>query len=426
MAPVYLWPLTAFGYAILVYTLSKLQSWKRAGLTTFLFFFGYHICGLYWVSASLFVDFDTWWWALPFSSMGLPIACALFPTLFVTIASLSPKYRGALFIIALAYADYVRGFLFTGFVWNNPIHGLVNNDIVMSVLPHVGFYLLNALIIACFCLPHIFNKRLIIAIYAGVIGLLYVSPMVIHLPVNPVTQPPHNTILVQANIAQKDKWNSDLVMGNLAKYIKMSQSAVNENNAYVIIWPETALSQNLLSYPQANAMVADFLNGVPQGSVLITGLLNSHDGRYYNSLVAFNTNGEIIARFDKHHLVPFGEYMPLGLGTITGFDGFSAGEKPATMHVGEITFLPLICYEIIFPEYSHAAMGSDFILNITNDSWFGNTAGPYQHLDHARLRAIENNKPVLRLSGNGISGWVNESGEIINRTLLNHPAIIKF
>ena len=425
MAPVYLWPFTIIGYAILTNQLLKTQGVKQAAVQTFIFFLGFHVCGLYWVSQSLFVDFSTWWWALPFAFVGLPVACALFPTVFVSIASKSPLFKIYAIGVALGLADMARGVLFTGFPWNFPIHGFVNNGIMMSILPYIGFYVLNALIIFIAVLCAL-TTRSIMSSIPFIIIVIGVWCYPFNISPNDTVLPPKNTILIQANIAQKDKWNSDLMMGNFARHIEMSNAAILNNEPQTIIWPETAISQNLISYPQANEMLAQFLNALPKDSVLITGFLNSHNGDYFNSLVVFNTDGEIIARYDKHHLVPFGEYMPLGLDTITGFNGFTSGEEPSVLSIDNIRFLPLICYEIIFPKYAAQSDDSDFILNLTNDSWFGDTAGPYQHLDQARLRAIETQKSVLRLSGNGISGWIDTSGRTNKTSMLNKAFVLTY
>jgi apolipoprotein N-acyltransferase len=414
MAPIYLWPVTLTGYAILINFLIFEKSKKQIFLKTFLFFFGFHICGLYWVSSSLFVDFETWWWALPFSLIGLPLFCALHPSLFALLTAWLPKFKWLGYCAAFAFADWVRAYTFTGFPWNFPIHGMVNN-VVMFMLPMIGFYALNASIIFVAGLMTL-NRKFCMIIFLLLVSIWFVP---LSIMVNKSNSPPNNTVLVQANIAQKDKWDPDQVLQHLNTYILMSQAAVKKDEPHIIIWPETVLSQNLLSYPPAKIMMNGFLESLPENSLLVSGYLNHHNDKNYNSLIVKNKSFESFSKYDKHHLVPFGEYMPFGIDTITGFKGFSSGDLPKPINVGSENVFPLICYEIIFPRYMKSDNNYDYILNITNDSWFGKTAGPYQHMDQARLRAIEFQKPVLRLSGNGISGWIETNGLIRNQMALD-------
>ena len=423
MAPVYAWPLLFVGYGGLMAFLLRSTSWKQAGLHSFLFFFGYFICSLYWTSASLFVEFDVWWWALPFSFAGLPFLLALFPALTCIAAFFIKKGRFFAFLAALILADYARGTLFTGFPWNLPVHTWTHTPFMMSLLPFIGFWALNAITILTITLTAAFFMRQARYIYLPITILSLALLPAITQAKNSISLP--DIVMVQTNIPQKEKWNPDLVWRNFNRYIDSSQTAVAPyKDALYVMWPETAISERLLSYPDIQRTFENFLEGLPKGSLLITGYLRyDNGGAFYNSLAIFDRAGQIVALYDKHHLVPFGEYMPLGLDTITGFNGFSAGRRPAPINLGDASILPLICYEIIFPKYS-AYSEADFILNITNDSWFGRTAGPYQHFDHARFRAAENGIPVLRISGNGISGAIASDGAVTKALPLNTTGLM--
>lgn len=423
MAPVYWWIFTAAAYGVLVRYLLKTVSSGQAGLYGFIFFFGFFLTGLYWTSASLFVDLKTWWWALPFSFVGLPVLLSLFPAFVLVIAGCAKRYRLAAFMLALVLADLGRSFLLSGFPWNLPLHGLVNNPIILAVIPYTGFFALNAGITLLFSGLYIFPRFLGIVLGILVLGGFLTSPATSRAQITDKT-----IVMVQANIPQQEKWNPAYIPRNIDRYIAMTETALNGmESPALVIWPETALSRNILGYPHFNARIRGMLDNLPQGSYLITGFLDHQDDAYFNALAVFNRNGDIVSSYDKHHLVPFGEYMPFGLGTITGFDGFSAGTPPAPVTIGQdVSFLPLICYEVIFPSYSRPASGADFILNITNDAWFGYTAGPYQHFDHARFRAAQARKPLLRLSGNGISAVIAADGRPIIRTFLNTSDTIVF
>lgn len=323
------------------------------------------------------------------------------------------------FILAIIAADFARSIVFTGFPWNFPAHTWANNETLMKLLPLIGLYGLNTLTIIIFSLFFVIPRSFASILLAILlISGFWSSPQ-------PSENSLKNTTLIQANIPQHEKWAPEFIERNLNRYIEMSQSALRDKaNPQIIIWPETATSRHLLSYPKFQNKFSDFLDTLPDNSHLITGYLDIKGDDLFNSLIIMNKDGEIVSSYNKHHLVPFGEYMPFGLDTITGFKGFSAGSQPAPLNIGDISFLPLICYEVIFPKYAEEGIGHDFILNITNDAWFGHTAGPYQHFDHARFRAAETRTPLIRLSGNGISGLINKNGHVVQNTELNEEAVI--
>lgn len=422
MAPVYAWPLMMLGYSVLLHFLLKAKNWKVTAKYTFSFFFGYFLTGLYWISSSLFVDLGTWWWALPFSFVGLPLLLTLFPTFILSIMGLVNSFRLVLFITGLIIADVARGYLFTGFPWNMPSHTWIHTDIMMVTLPYIGFYGLNALSIVLFCLPILLKNKFKLIYIIIFVGLSFIP-----LPNSNAAQiGDHNIVMVQANIPQHEKWDPDLVWRNFDRHVDMSKSAIKTNKPQIIIWPETAISQNFLKHENPKKEFQRFLKSLPNESLLITGYLHYKNNQPYNSLAVFNHKAEIIALYDKHHLVPFGEYMPFGLSTITGFSNFSSGAKPQLIRLDNynLEILPLICYESIFPRYSSHTTESSIILNITNDAWFGDTAGPYQHFDHMVFRSIENKSPALRLSGNGLSAMIDSRGQIKKLSFLNKSTAI--
>jgi apolipoprotein N-acyltransferase len=432
MAPVYAWPLMVVGYSILLHHLIKTTHWKTACLYAFLFFFGYFLTSLYWISNSLFVELNRWWWALPLSFAGLPLLLALFPAFFVGLASHVPKLKPAAYILALIMADLARSHLFTGFPWNLPIHTWVNTDFIMSItLPQLGFYTVSSLTIIAFTLPYFalskFKWSKPIGLFTiGIYALLTFYTTPISKPETIDTD--HTIVMVQGNIAQKDKWDRGKIWDNFDRYITMSQNAIKTNKPHIIIWPETAISQHLIETQHGDMIFKKFLSNLPRDSVLITGILTYKDNKNYNSIHVYGTQGTILNSYSKHHLVPFGEYMPLGLETITGFSGFTSGKIPNLIHIKHLnfSFLPLICYESIFSRYSLSTDNSRIILNLTNDAWFGKTAGPYQHFDHMKFRSAENEKPSIRLSGNGISGYIHGNKNTHKQSTFNKQETIIF
>lgn len=420
MAPVYAWPLMMIGYCALLWFLMSAKTSKQIAIYTFLFFFGYFLTSLYWVSSSLFVDLQSWWWALPFSFAGLPFILALFPTILLSIISRIKRFRIPLFIVGLIIADIARGFLFTGFPWNLPTHTWTRTNVMMVTLPHIGFWSLNSLTIILFCLP-LLLKNLFRYVYIALFALITFIPITI---INTESNLPDNIIMVQANISQHEKWDRNYIWRNFDRHIDMSLTAIKNSEPQVIIWPETAIAEGFIQSPVPRTEFLNFLTSLPKDSLLITGYLNYEGDNAYNSIAIFNRDGQIISKHDKHHLVPFGEYMPFSLDTVTGFSNFTAGAKPASLAVNKINFIPLICYESIFSKYVGRAENNALLLNLTNDSWFGNTAGPYQHFDHMIFRTMESGIPAVRLSGNGISAIIRSDGTPLNISKLNEQSII--
>jgi len=429
MAPVYAWPLMMLGYATLTYYLINCDEWKKGSVVTFLFFFGYFLTGLYWISSSLFIDFERWWWALPFSFVGLPILLSLFPLFIVGTAlffikkHIKSKLISVFFIIiAIIATDFARSFLFTGFPWNLPAHTWVNTDILMSLLPKIGFFGLNTLTILLFCLPAIFSHKIRTYYVAALIIITFVPA--------PITKSnyfsaPDNIIMVQANIPQNEKWDRQFIKRNFDRYIDKSLGAIVNSKPHIIIWPETAISYYLLNHDQFRTKFQNFLADLPPESILITGVLTYNDNQdHFNSIIVYDRLGQVIARYDKHHLVPFGEYMPFGLDTITGFNNFKSGSPPEVLDTPLGQFIPLICYESIFSHYADYEAEERILLNLTNDAWFGHTAGPYQHFDHMIFRAMETGSLALRLSGNGISAIISPDGKTSDVTALNKFGLI--
>ncbi len=430
MAPVYAWPLMVIGYSTLLYYLVKTVHWKTTSIYGFVFFFGYFLTSLYWISNSLFVEIDRWWWALPFSFMGLPFVLSLFPTFFIGIASYIPQFKPIVYIIALITADLARSHLFTGFPWNLPIHTWVNTDLIMMMaLPHLGFYTINSLTIVIFTLPYFAFTTFRYKKAISAISILLYTTLLFYNVSSEVTEKSnsdHTIVMIQGNIAQKDKWDPDKIWDNFNRYITMSQNAIETNKPHIIIWPETAISQRLIETHRGHKIFTSFLSRLPEDSVLITGILTHDDNSHFNSIHVYDTQGTILSSYNKHHLVPFGEYMPLGLDTITGFSGFTSGSLPNHINIKHLnfSFLPIICYESLFSHYISSTDNSSTILNLTNDAWFGKTAGPYQHFDHMIFRAAESKKNAIRLSGNGVSGYINREGQVQNISSLNKQKTI--
>ena len=246
-----------------------------------------------------------------------------------------------------------------------------------------------------------------------------------------------NLRIVQANIQQIDKWPARNWGKNLVSYMEMSETETDQEPVHVI-WPETAVIYALSDEELRRQLISRILPEA--GGTVLTGFprreRTSEGRKVYNSFIAIDEQGGIGGLYDKSHLVPFGEYIPafirstaLSLGLDQLFSGgqdFSHGNGLSTL---DLEGLPpvgvLICYEVIFPgQVVDSSNRPDWLLNITNDAWYGDSTGPYQHLLQTRVRAIEEGLPLIRSAGTGISAVIDPYGRVLNKVPLNKRAVI--
>jgi apolipoprotein N-acyltransferase len=404
--------------------------------------FGYFLAGLWWVGSALLVDADKFAWALPFAVVALPAALAVFPAAGFALARLlwSP---GPLRIFALAFglgvAEWSRGLLFTGFPWNDLGMALGVNLALAQTASLVGLHGLTFLTIAIFAAPatlwRVSESRLnfmptTVAALALVVMAAF-GEFRLMAPTS-ATLPGVKLRLIQPNVGQDDaSFSPETKQAILRRYFDLSERATSPDRSGVrdvthLIWPESAFPFILSRDPQALSEIVDFLGS---GATLITGAARREDGRpprYFNSIEVVGRGGLSAQRYDKQHLVPFGEYMPFAsllerahitqLVDIPG--GFEPGSGRRILHVpGLPDAMPLICYEAIFPiEFGDLTSGAErpaWLLNVTDDAWFGLTPGPYQHFAQARLRAIELGLPLVRDANSGISAVLDGLGREI-------------
>jgi apolipoprotein N-acyltransferase len=238
--------------------------------------------------------------------------------------------------------------------------------------------------------------------------------------------------IVQPNIAQALKWHPDYRDGHFATFLRLS-SAPSERPITHIIWPETAIPF-IVSADNARRRV--MASVIKNDGLLLTGAVRTSPRgtqpyQLWNSFHAIDKNAEIVATYDKFHLVPFGEYVPfrrwLGFTKLTaGRTDFSAGTGPKTIRISGLPpFTPLICYEIIFPDkVTETNSSARWLLNVTNDAWFGTSSGPYQHFAMARLRSVEQGLPLVRAANTGISAVTDAYGRVAGRLGLNEQGVV--
>ena len=401
------------------------------------FGFGYFLAGLWWIGGALLVEADSFAWALPFAVIGIPLLLAFFYGFAAAVARLSWS-SGIGRIAALAFgfglAEWLRGFLFTGFPWNAVGYAAMPVPVLMQSVSVIGMVGMNALAVFVFALPALFAARRHLVAGTMLFTLIVVAHVGFgYMRLTQPDDPPAQGLdvrIVQPNVDLAEKWDAAVRDRIFSDMMALSSQAPASGSAepQLILWPETSVPFLFTERPDALAAIGDMLD---DGQMLLAGIVREEggaasaaDSRYYNSVVAIDDRGEIVDAVDKVHLVPFGEYLPFSdllrrfglVQLVAGPMVFSAGaDRHSITLPGGIRALPFICYEVIFPELVGVdAASTQLIVNVTNDAWFGDTPGPYQHFRQAQLRAVENGLPLLRAANNGISAVVDPYGRIID------------
>lgn len=416
---------------------SVLRRAARPFLIGWWFGFGYFLGGLWWVGNALLVEADLFAWALPFAVFGIPTLLAIFYG-FATLLARCLWSDGIARIAALAFgfavAEWLRTFLFTGFPWNAVGQAVMPIPLLMQSLGVVGMVGMNALAVLVFAMPALLashqHRKTGFAL-AAALSALHVGYGAFQLGHAASSQTLLNVRIVQPSIEQSQKWDASVRDQIFRTYLDLSASPSSEGaRPDLIVWPETAVPFILSQRPDALAALGELIE---DGQTLLAGAVrvegDRSSPRYYNSVIAIDEQGQIFDAADKVWLVPFGEYLPfssvlsrLGMQRLVqSVSDFSAGNsrQPITTANG-VGVLPFICYEIIFPGIAgNGDAAGDLILNITNDAWFGDTPGPYQHFRQAQLRAVEAGRPVVRAANNGISGVIDAYGRVVDAFAIN-------
>lgn len=367
-----IWPATLIGFAFFYTLIAPITNAKSGFILGFFFGLGYFLLGLYWIGNALFINWDDYWWAYPFALLGLPLFLSCFWGTAMAIAThfsaSNSLHRFILTVLCLSFVEWVRGWAFTGFPWN--LTGYIwNAQLEIAQISHViGIYLLS-LITIFWGLGLGFTGLLIKQkhkIKASALGLFLLFSFIatfvygqqrLDQSAEPLAQNQHKTLIVQPNIPQALKWQSDLMLdhiGNLlslSRYDAQKHGDVSNTKQLFIVWPETAMSDIYFEHKAIKDALTSALQSWPVEDVtLFTGMLHSNEENagYYNSLYQINAQGELINRYDKSHLVPFGEYIPYLppniIEPLVGIVGFSAGEEERNLIAGDIALIPLICY----------------------------------------------------------------------------------
>ena len=448
LPPLHLWLALPIGFTGLVWILDGCVDRKSAFLVGWWYGFGYLGLGLYWISFALLIEPERVGWMIPFVMLGLPAMFAVsggLATLTVQMLGVQGVARVVLLAGAWSGGEWLRGHAFTGFPWNLIGYTAVASDPLLQVVALIGIYGLGFIVVLAAAMPATLGSGvttssriqrygpvaaaallIIVAWAGGGLRLLNAQDDVV---------PDVTLRLVQANIAQHHKWQEERRRANIARYFQMSSQSGADKTTHVI-WPETAVPYFLARDPDLAREIGRL---VKPGGMVITGaprttVERESPFRVWNAVHAIDHGGEIVGTYDKSHLLPFGEYVPfrsiltrLGVERIAAGQGdFQAGKGATTL---SLTGLPpvgiLVCYEAIFPgEVVGGVQRPRWLLNLTNDAWFGQTTGPYQHFAMSRVRAAEEGIPLVRVANTGISGVADAYGRVVVQSALGETRVI--
>lgn len=432
--PLDLLPLFGVGLVALIWAAETAERRRSAFATGWWWGFGHCLAGFFWIANSFLIDPVRFGWMVPPVIAGLAAYMAVYPALAVAAAwhrPASPLARALLLAATWTIAEWLRGHLFTGFPWNLAAYVWSFDAPMMQSAALWGAWGLSFFTILLTGLLSLMgrgNRRISLraaGAFVIVLAALYAYGS-LRLTVTTAADPTGDRItlrLVQGNIDQWEKLTGAHRDRDIAQHLRLSVITPGIENVGAVIWPETAATVFLDRSDEWRAYVAA---AAPPNGVLITGTLRGDPPqgdpeRYWNSLAVIDRTARIVATADKFHLVPLGEYVPMRdiLGPFiskltSGAGDFSAAPGPVTVRVpGLPPFSSLICYEVIFPgAVLDAADRPDWLLNVTNDGWFGRSPGPYQHFATARFRAVEEGLPLARAANTGISGMVDPFGRV--------------
>lgn len=442
MPPVYVVPILFCTLPILLWLAESSRTWRAALHVGWWFGVGYFGIGLYWVGNALDIV-----GVPPVLAAPLPLVAALY--IGALCAAYWPcRYMGVHRIVIFASLwvgfEWLRGHLFTGFPWNLLGYSWGFSDAISQFAALGGAYGLSFVTALAALTPALLVGRPLgtlvgwrpVLLAALGLACMWSAGQLRLSTASDAVVAGVKLRIVQANIDQRDKWRTDQLVENFVTHMTLSEQP-GRSTPTLFIWPETAVPYFLEERPAHTVTIGRL---APRDGVVLTGGLRRDRGpdgmpRYYNSLVAIGADGMILGTYDKVHLVPFGEYVPwrpllakLGIEKLVeGAGQFSSGAGLKTIDlVGPIPpVAPLICYEAIFPGASVApGERPGWLLNVTNDAWYGKTAGPHQHFAIARFRAIEEGLPMVRAAGTGISGIVDAYGRVVAKLGLGKKGIL--
>ena len=412
----------------------------------YFFGIGFFLSGTHWISNSLEFD-DTFKSLVPVTIILIPIVLGLFfgfvslitgPFLKLDLKSI------LLFALSLSLIDYLRSILFTGFPWNLWAYSWSWFTEILQILNPIGLFAYNLITITFFLLPCVFfvktNFKNLSYIFIGLL-IFFLNYIYGNYVIN------KNTLLVKETILQDNFINLKIISPNFDLKYNLNERELDErfnklirysnpekDKKTLFVWPEGALSGKY--FYELEKYKKKINQNFSKNHEIVLGINTlDNSSNFFNSLIIVDHNFNKIFRYNKIKLVPFGEFLPLekffsklGLKKITeGFGSFKNGKESKTYKYTNINIIPLICYEIIFPELLQGFKpGNNIIINISEDAWFGNSIGPYQHFSKTVFRAIESNSYIVRSANKGISAIVDNTGKIVKSLKINETGNLEY
>ena len=398
------------------------------------FGFGFFISGVHWITNSLTFD-ENFKILIPFGLFLIPLLLSLFFSLMVMIVSpfLSLNFVSIfLFSGSLAFSDYIRAKVLSGFPWNLWAYSNSWSIEIIQIIDQLGLFAFNLVTITIFMSPSILFLRMgmikkglfLISIFLFILAIFIYGSFTLNKNRTLINSIDNNinVKIISPNFELKYGLSDKEIEERLFKLIKYSEP--NKDLKTLFIWPEGVFSG--YSFRELAGLKKNFSKNFTNNHYILFGVnrYNLNQDGVYNALIIVNNNFEIIHEYRKQKLVPFGEFLPfektlnkLGLKKITeGHLSFLKGNSKDNLILGNLNFLPLICYEIIFTELvQNSSKDTNLIINISEDGWFGNSIGPHQHFAKAIFRAVEQNSYLLRSTNKGISAIINNKGEVIKK-----------
>ncbi len=433
LPPYNLFLINFFTLPVLLYILVNYVDRKAISFFVgWVFGFGYFISNLYWITNSLTFDVN-FKSIIPFALILIPLFLGIFyglVTLLSSFFNLKNKLSSVLiFSIFFGGIEFIRSFIFGGFPWNLLVFSISNNLPSLQILSYVGTYSLNLLSITFFLLPIIFfskyrsSAKAIIFCFGLILVLINYSYGYFNIKnFEKIKYDKIDSVIrvISPNIPIERFLSNQNPEKNIDELITLSNP--NKSKKKIFIFPEGIITSIYLKDLKLFKNI--FKKKFNANHKVILGINSIKENKIYNSLVVLNSDTELFYKYNKNKLVPFGEFLPFenffkraGLKKITqGYQSFSSDNKREILNIDKLKFIPLICYEIIYSgKINPNKKYYDFILNISEDGWFGKSIGPVQHLSHSIFRSIEEGKNVIRSTNNGVSAFVNPKGQIIKQ-----------
>ncbi|MEM1375823.1 MAG: apolipoprotein N-acyltransferase [Pseudomonadota bacterium] len=440
-APFHLFVVGFIAFPVLVWLLDGIvesservfDGWRQAAGIGWFFGLGYFVAGLWWISNALLVEAPEYAWMIPFAVIGLPAVLAVFYAIACATALIFWSDNiTRVFGLAASFGvlEWARSVALTGFPWNSIGYSLMPHPIMMQSVVIFGLFGIGALAVLVFALPAALGAK---QSRSGVLAVVLIGAILAsHVGFglwrmesgnDPSSDRTIRVRLVQPALDQASKVAQINPSQQFEDLLALSSLDGSGETPELVVWPETSVPFLLTREPRALSAIGAKLG---DGQSLLAGVVREEinpasgagEPTYFNSIMQIDDRGIIQDAADKVHLVPFGEYLPMadllqriGLTAIAAADrGYSAASSRRLLFVNDISVVPLICYEAVFPAL--AAEG-DLLLNVTNDAWYGPTPGPFQHMHQARLRSVEAGRPMVRVANNGISGVFDPFGRAV-------------